>query len=488
MNEKMRVDITKGGVVRLDNVRLNFVKLVVGLLFMVVWASSGAVEVKNLYSSEVLVIDQSRAARVSATQDALAEVLIRVSGSPQILLHEVVRKELLKPEIYLLQYKYLNTNKTLLNKDGEAVAAKRLVLEFDRSLILQSLKAAGLPIWGANRARVLVWWGVENQGKRYLLSDGDDDGVDSSGDQSGTQENSGKRTEEEGVALNDAPIKVVDDYKVLIVESLIAQATRRGLPITLPLMDLEDTLAVNESDVWGFFTENIEAASHRYSPEAVLVGRAMQALSGEWLGSWMLLLDGKSYWFEGTSDSVEYLLAEAVDNMADRLGEKYAVVVGEDAALGLTLKVFDIKGLKHYADATAYLGALVPVRKARLRRVEGDQLTFNLQLDGDVEQFKQAIKLDDKLLPILVESRPPTGDIGVGAPSTLEFVGARAFANKNENTSTNLGTGMLAQQVDDDGVYVAEEGELFTELFREDNGQNSSMVIEPYLEYRWVGD
>lgn len=406
--------------------------LIAGVLISLFSSAVFAVEVKDLYSAEVLVIDQSESKRNAAAQDALAEVLIRVSGSAQILLDQNIRRELHKPDAYLLQYSYAQSDQTLLNRAGEEVPAKWLFLSFDPSLVLKSLIEAGLPVWGSNRAQVIVWWGVEDQGDRYLLS----------ANEEGTEEENGR-------------------VKKGVVERLYQETNRRGVPVTIPLMDLQDSAAVKTSDVWGFFTENIEVASRRYGPEAILVGRAMPALTGEWLGSWMLLLDGQSYWYEGTASSVDYLLAEAIDNVAERLAEKYAVIVREDAALGITLKVFDIKELKDYAAVSAYLDALVPVRKALLRQVEGDILTFNIILDGDMKQLKQAIELNDKLLPVVgvpVIARKPTGKL---LPDGYVDVG-------------RVDDGRIDDGRIDDGRFI-------------ENPQ-PELAIQQHLQYRWIGD
>ncbi|MBV1880837.1 MAG: DUF2066 domain-containing protein [Pseudomonadales bacterium] len=397
---------------------LRFRYLLAVILLLVLPVSLPAVNLKGLYSADVLVIDQSRSKRTAAAQDALAEVLIRVSGSSQILLDQQIRKELLRPEKYLLQYSYVQTDQILLNRANEEVLAKRLLLSFDPSLVLRTLKEAQLPIWGSNRARVLVWWGVENEGDRYLLSADENDPV---------QTGSGR-----SVKKHDGIVERG------VVERLYKETIRRGVPITIPLMDLQDSTTVSTSDVWGFFTENIEVASRRYGPEAILIGRAMPSLNGEWLGSWMLLLDGQSYWYEGTAGSVDYLLAEAVDNIAEKLAEKYAVIIREDSSFGINLKVFDIHELKDYAAVSSYLDALVPVRRAHLRQVEGDVLTFNIQLDGDTEQLKQAIALNDNLIPV---------------------VGAPLFVSQPNDKLVPEG-------------YVSAE----------------QPTKEPHLQYRWVAD
>lgn len=46
-----------------------------------------------------------------------------------------------------------------------------------------------------------------------------------------------------------------------------------GLPVSIPLMDLDDNMAVNATDVWGRFADPILKASQRYGAEMVVLGK-----------------------------------------------------------------------------------------------------------------------------------------------------------------------------------------------------------------------
>src|SRR5258706_15949695 len=69
-------------------------------------------------------------------------------------------------------------------------------------------------------------------------------------------------------------------------KELLAVADERGLPVTLPLLDVQDLRAVTFADVWGGFEDRVAAASARYRADALLIGRVRPGLIGnqiEWL-------------------------------------------------------------------------------------------------------------------------------------------------------------------------------------------------------------
>ena len=66
----------------------------VPLLCMVLPLAARAEIVKNLYSAQVPVADQSAAALASASREALAEVLVKVSGSVDVLQYGAIKAAL----------------------------------------------------------------------------------------------------------------------------------------------------------------------------------------------------------------------------------------------------------------------------------------------------------------------------------------------------------------------------------------------------------
>jgi hypothetical protein len=119
-----------------------------------------------------------------------------------------------------------------------------------------------------------------------------------------------------------------------------AIADQRGLPITLPLLDLEDMNQIEFADVWGGFEQSLLPASTRYGADAVLVGRIRVTQFGQEV-EWLLLRDGQRRLTAGT-DVAEGLRAGLTPAVAHMPLE---IVVG--ALLALT-SFFWLFGLRSF--------------------------------------------------------------------------------------------------------------------------------------------
>src|SRR5258706_5789879 len=81
-------------------------------------------------------------------------------------------------------------------------------------------------------------------------------------------------------------------------KELLAVADERGLPVTLPLLDVQDLRAVTFADVWGGFEDRVAAASVRYRADALLIGRVRPGLIGNQI-EWLLVVGVERRLLEG---------------------------------------------------------------------------------------------------------------------------------------------------------------------------------------------
>ena len=329
-----------------------------------------AVEISGLYDAQVEVVDRDSQTFRGATQDALAEVIVRVSGNSHAIESPDIVTALSKPDRYLLQFGY----EKLLPKDLVTVPVmmKPLVdltagveapkppelllkLQFDPKAINQLLRRAGLPIWASNRPEVLLWLGAELDGQRQLVS----------------------------------PSSSIELSDLLLKESL-----RRGLPLSMPIYDLQDQAVVSIGDIWGMFTDRLIEASSRYPSTGVLMAKVYQNNDDVWIGSWTLNVDGQSEWFDSEGDTADDAIAQAVDWAADQMAAKFAILASAGETDVVTLQISGIRQLTSYADVSKYLGGLVAIRRVQMQELNGNVLTFQVYLESDKEQLQQSLKLD----------------------------------------------------------------------------------------------
>jgi len=327
-----------------------------------------AVEISGLYDAQVAVVDREAQTFRGATQDALAEVIVRVSGDSRAIESVDVIAALSKPDRYLLQFDYQKLATKIVAHNAlvadivqptmEPDPTLLLNLQFDNKAINQLLRRAGLPIWASNRPEVLLWLGAELSGQRQLVS----------------------------------PSSAEVLNRVLEKES-----ARRGLPLSMPLYDLEDQAIVSIGDIWGLFTDRLISASTRYPAAGILMAKIYQNNDGQWVGSWVLSVDEKSQWFDIQGANPDEVIAQAVDWAADNLAAQFAVLASADDADAVTLRISGIHQLGAYARVAEYLESVVAIRQVQIQEIQGDKLTFQVYLESDKEQLQQALKLDGHL-------------------------------------------------------------------------------------------
>jgi hypothetical protein len=326
---------------------LSLLPVLAGMALLLVAGPLRADRVDGLYEAEGVFEDD----RAAGFEDALAQVLVRVTGRRDIAGRDEARAVLENAQSYAQQFRQ--------------PAPGRLWVAFDGAALERDLAQLGVPVWGADRPATLLWVAVDaGGGSRFVLSSGAESGVET--------------------RLRDA---------------LRAAAVRRGIPVMFPLMDAEDRSRASFAEVWGGFEDSILAASARYGADAVLVGRMNASDPG--FVRWTLLDEsGSQRWSGG--------LEESIDRVADVFAARFAVVSSGGASV-VNLAVSGVASVEDYARVLRFLERLTAVESCTVERVEGEEVLFRLALRGDAAALEEAIGLGRLL------SREPSapGDPGL---------------------------------------------------------------------------
>ncbi|MCW8918645.1 MAG: DUF2066 domain-containing protein [Gammaproteobacteria bacterium] len=348
-----------------------------------------AAQVAGLYEAEVSVPDQGPTARAAGMAEAMAAVLLKVSGSSAVVGAEVIEGAMANAARYVQQYRYRSEEIPPAERkaaDGEVVPQSRLWLwvGFDSASIDNLLRRHGYTVWSAARPATLMWLAVEEGAQRVL------------------------------VGAND---------QGLVREVLDAEARRRALPLRLPLLDLTDQAKVRTADVWGGFTDNIEVASQRYEPQALLIGKFYPVGVG-WEARWRLRYRGEWHEWRQQAADVKLAIASGVGGATDYLSQRFA----ESSSLGgdeLLLRIEGVTGMSDFRRAHDYLLSLHGVAAVILRRVDATASSFRLQIEGGREAVLQAISMGDLLLRIEPTPEPlPAPVVGVSPPEVWSLLQA----------------------------------------------------------------
>jgi hypothetical protein len=326
--------------------KFSFVLLVLSVLLVPPLAAAARLD--HLYEAEVPAAARDTAARDAALGVALQEVLERLTGSRAAVQSAAGARLLEAPGRFVEQYRF---NEMPASDDQ----SRQLMLwaQFDGVSLSRELRQAGLPYWGAERPDVLVWLAVDDRGQRYLLSE----------------------TGGQGAA-----------------DMLRQSAQRSGLPVTLPLLDLEDQQAVQFTDVWGGFFGRIEAASQRYQPQVILTGKLERtSTQGGWRAEWQMADQGNRRSWTSRADSLGSVIDAGVSDTAEWLAQRYAVMATQAGMRALVVDA--VHNLDDYARVSKYLASLSPVDRIDVVSVRDDQVEFNLKLSADERNLLQLITL-----------------------------------------------------------------------------------------------
>lgn len=321
---------------------------------------ASALQVEDLYTARVLVVDESAAQLRAGARAGLLQVLVRVSGDSEVERNEVLGAGLRDPGRYYYQYSYSASEHTLL-VDEERRPARVLQLEFEPSAIAGLLREAGLPVWGSNRPGVIVWIAVDDGTGRVMLLESD------TGD---------------------------------TAESLASHAGRRGLPLLYPLGDLSDSASLSVAEVWGSFLDRVQGASMRYGADSILTGRVL-VLGDQYAGRFSYRVNETWRNVEVVAFGADELAGWVIDQMADDMASVYAIGSGRTS---VWLEVEAVDSLFDYAELNRYLAGLTPVVDLFVAAVEADVVRLRLDTEGATTVLLELIELDERLQLIAREN------------------------------------------------------------------------------------
>ncbi|WP_421189104.1 DUF2066 domain-containing protein [Aeromonas enteropelogenes] len=311
-----------------------------GLSFM-----ASAAQVTDLYQGKAPTSGDMTAAQ----SQALGEVLVKVTGKRDILSQPAVAKALAAPGDYVKSYGY---------QDLDSV--KYLKAEFKSDKVNRLVADSQYALLGPVRPQVAIWL-VVDQGERRLLADQSADGW---------------------------------------ARALREQAQTLGLPVSIPLMDLDDNMAVSATDVWGRFADPILKASQRYGAEMVVLGK-LTPEGEKWKIDWGLYgpkAGGEVA--ELTRGNGAGSQAEVAQGFADTLAGWLVKNYGARVSGPASSKSLVVSGLSDVDSMIAVqkmLQGMANVSKVEIGKLEGDQVTFNFTLQGDQAELARMLQLESRL-------------------------------------------------------------------------------------------
>ena len=322
------------------------------LIFLVASPVYAAV-VKNLYEAEVAITDHGKKALEEASLAALSEVLVKASGSIEVLQNPGIAAELVSARSYVQQYAY--------NRDQDASGDLTARFEFDESVISRLITDSGAPLWSANRPPVVVWIAVQGPHGRQLASRD---------------------------ATPEMMLNLQQDF------------ARRGIPARFPLLDLQDTAALSIDEVWGLQSSPMIQASGRYGVEDILAARVTVLSTGEWVGDWTYMSKNNRVDRSVGADSLEMFITAGVSLVAEQMARKYAIVAAGSDDDSILISISGVNNYVQYVDLVAWLESLELIKHANVEKIQAGQVELRLISRAQANQLRKTIELNKNLLPV----------------------------------------------------------------------------------------
>jgi len=368
---------------RLENMFRYFIVLFVVLSTFFSSMQISAVEVENLYNAKVIVNSQTNSEQKRALQQAMRAVVLKVGGQQALLSETEIKKAVKNVNRYVANYRY--------QRNGENI---QLMVNFDENKINQLFEQISAPIWGSLRPQILLWLVEESGLTRTIVS---------------TSTHSRD-------LYNDLP-QMVEDFSAL-----------RGLPIIMPLMDLTDANNISTFDLWGRFAAQVQTASIRYNPEAIIIIRLSNsslvplAVDNEVLIEqkncllckkqqqqyaldWSFIADAQSYSVDEIDGQIfsefmygtkpKELLQQALSTISDKIYQKYALMSNIENSY--IIDVANISSLKRFIKVEQFLEQLSSVKSVKLLSASGDNRRFELSLKSSGQALLASLKLNKQL-------------------------------------------------------------------------------------------
>jgi len=238
-------------------------------------------------------------------------------------------------------------------------------VSFDSALVNQMLMTSGVPVWDRDRPAVLLWLSVQNAtGQRELLS-----------------------------ADSEHPVlEIVREFSRV-----------RGLPVLIPVLDLEDRRNLPADVAWSLDEAAIRNASARYGADAILSGRLLESPNGDLVGLWQFLFRGTAETFDVFERDLSVYALGTLNRVTAQLATHFAFNSREAPANSrVTVRVEGMDSATDYVNLLAYMENLAVVETVAAALLDGSGIELDVLLSSSTFLFTEFISLGRDLQPLEV--------------------------------------------------------------------------------------
>ena len=308
----------------------------------------------TFYEAEVPWSEQDAGDRTEAFRQALRQVLVKVTGRRRFADATLIESLIENAQGFVQQYQLRTVDAGLGETGGRE---PRLWTRFDEEAVGRLLREAGLAVWSSPRPSVLVWLATQSDGSMLTAGSEGSEGT---------------------------------------VEVLRRGAASRGVSMILPLLDLQDLTLAGAPELWVEAEERIRAASERYRPGSILVGRIERGVL--WEARWSLLLPGAAQRWTTDGDVLDLVVDDGVQEAIDALASHFTSAASpEKGGAAIAVSVSGVHDFAAYVRTMRYLESLGEVKSVDVLAVVSGRVRLGLKLRTGVAGLRELIALGSTL-------------------------------------------------------------------------------------------
>lgn len=341
----------------------------------------------DLLRGEIAVEGQTRNERQRELPTIFRDVLVRLTGTTEVLEHERVRAELRQVNDYLLQFGYQQ-------RDGQLF----LQASFDETRVRQLLQQANVPLWTGQRPNLLLWLAEDHP--------------------------------ELGVRL------VTRSEVREFLQALRATTQRRGVEILMPLMDLEDQMAIGPETSGGAFNVEVLRASERYPVSGIVSARMYRQVEEDYFAEAVdegelaeieeeflahaederplvleatVIVGDMSFNTFMVGDDEATLAEQFVHEVSDRIAAIFISRSDREVAQ-IQVRIVGLLQISQVLSAESLLVSQAQVQSVHLHQFQQGVADFAVVVRGGAQALAQALDFDRRLRRTALRLSPPLED------------------------------------------------------------------------------
>lgn len=336
----------------------------------------------DLYSITINVESKSEKHRMDVAKAALINIFVKITGEEDVLKRYPTLAQHTKNAIkYISSFSYYEENIDndqnihLKSYEEEILPYSTLIIKFnfEPQEIRRILIDAKAPFWGSKRPSTLVWF-IHQSGSRKTFSNNDD-------------------------------FDFLNTFK--------EYAKFRGLPVTEPILDLNEISILNDEKHWDEIYNDIYLSSKKYKSDIIYIIKFNELSEGGWIALSSMKYENEIIKHDFMGEDINQFLKNNLNYLTSKLAEKFSII-GSNTYTNenYIIKISNINNYKQFSYLTQTLSSISALRSLKIKKINNEALYFSFPSSIQLKKLITIMSLNDRLIRIDQSLNPiPNGSV-----------------------------------------------------------------------------